>query len=504
MYIETQEYDLARKLNDEVIKVMDATKDPFGANRAYLNEARLSRLESHYEEAAQQLNALERQVKDPKIIWQIHSERAQIYGATNHLAAAQKEFQAALSSAQAARNSLKADDYKLTDSTELRNIYQTYVSFLATHNQPKDALRFAELGHASLLAEKLRSAPVTNAAKDFTRIARAKNAVILSYSISAKNSYLWVTTANSVQMFSLPIDSTEKLERLINNHNLQIRDGRSIAEDVGGQTLYRMLVSQAAPLITPGRNIIVIPDGPLSALNFETIIPPGEKPHYWIETVNIQVAPSFMLLQAGAQPSVVPESILLAGDAIPTKQETLKPLGHEDIDYIANLYSGKCRVLRQQNATPRAFLKTAATKPYSWIYLSAHAQSFTQSPLDSYVVLSPEANGGDYRLPTRDLMKLGLKANLVALSACQSAGAKNIPGEGLVGLSWAVLGSGARNVVASLWDVEADATTKLMKLFYTHLKQRELPAQALRSAKLEMIHGKQRPSAWAAFQIYSR
>ena len=119
-------------------------------------------------------------------------------------------------------------------------------------------------------------------------------------------------------------------------------------------------------------------------------------------------------------------------------------------------------------------------------------------------MLSPETNGGDYRLSARDIMKLGLKADLVALSACQSAGAKNIPGEGLVGLSWAVLGSGARNVVASLWNVEADATSNLMKRFYTHLHQREQPAQALRSAKLEMIQGKQRPSAWAAFQIYSR
>ena len=96
-------------------------------------------------------------------------------------------------------------------------------------------------------------------------------------------------------------------------------------------------------------------------------------------------------------------------------------------------------MLRQQTATPREFLQAASAKHYSWIYLSAHAKSFPQSPLDSYVVLSPENSGGEYKLSARDLAQLKLKADLVTLSACPSAGAKNVPGEGLVGLSWAVL-----------------------------------------------------------------
>ena len=177
--------------------------------------------------------------------------------------------------------------------------------------------------------------------------------------------------------------------------------------------------------------MIVIPDGSLSSLNFETLIPPGGKPHYWIEDVTITVAPSLAQLTAEAQPTRDPGSILLVGDVVPTSQEKLPPLSPDDLDYLTKLYASS-DVLKKQDATPSAFLKRAKTRPYSWIYVSAHAISNPQSPLDSYIVLSPETKGGDYKLSARELAELGLRANLVTLSACQSAGAKNVPGEGLV------------------------------------------------------------------------
>jgi CHAT domain-containing protein len=103
-------------------------------------------------------------------------------------------------------------------------------------------------------------------------------------------------------------------------------------------------------------------------------------------------------------------------------------------------------------------------------------------------------------------MNVPLRASLVTISACRSAGAKTYSGEGLVGLSWAFLRAGARNVVAGLWDVTDESTANLMGDFYAELVKGEPPARALRDAKLRMIasHGAYRkPFYWGPFQLYA-
>jgi CHAT domain-containing protein len=508
VYIETGDYQSADILNVQGLQKADFKKDSFRANRAFLNDARLKRLEGHFGEAETALEKLQNEPadeKDPKIIWELHVERAQLLADLNRVPQAREEFEAALRTGNNVRNSISLDDYRLTYFLPLRGIYESYVDFLVKHEQPEQALRISELGHARMLAEKLNMAGPQNSKLDFRKIAKAKNAVILSYSIAPKESYMWVTTGDSVTCLPMPADTSKKLETRIANHNEQIRyEQRSIEEDTGGNALYNTLIAPASSLIGSAKNIIVIPDGPLASLNFETLIPPGEKKHYWIESVRITVTPSFNLLRAERPQWAEPTSALLVGDAIPTARENLPPLGHDDLDYIQNLYPTKCDVLRKGQATPKEFLKAAKAKQYSWIYLSAHARSFSQSPLDSYIVLTPETAGGDYKLSARDLAKVGLKAELVTLSACQSAGAKNMPGEGLVGLSWTVLGDGARNVLASLWNVGVDQTTKLMEKFYRHMKAHESPSEALQAAKIEMIKENELPYSWAAFQLYSR
>jgi CHAT domain-containing protein len=155
-----------------------------------------------------------------------------------------------------------------------------------------------------------------------------------------------------------------------------------------------------------------------------------------------------------------------------------------------------------REATPNGFALAQPGKS-SILHISAHAISFPESPLDSYIVLSPETTG-EYKLYARDLAKLRLSAKLVTLSACQSAGAKNVPGEGLVRLTWAVLSAGARNVVASLWNAGDSSTAFLMSKLYSNLNEHEAPAQALYAAKLDMLKHKYVTKDWAAFHLYAR
>ena len=247
--------------------------------------------------------------------------------------------------------------------------------------------------------------------------------------------------------------------------------------------------------------MIVVPDGPLSDLNFETLIPPGPTPRYWVESAAISVAPSLALLVDKQQGVFRPESVLAAGSAVQADRN-LPKLGDEELQILNKTYGSRCTLLKGAGATPASFLQ-AHPERYSLIHLSAHAIPNPESPLNSYFVLSPGADDG-YKLYAHDLAKLRLGANLVILSACQSTG-KNVPGEGLVGLAWAVLRTGAHNVIASLWPVAASATAGLMSRFYFHLDEGESPSQALHSAKLDLAkRSGSTPYEWAAFQVYSR
>ena len=94
--------------------------------------------------------------------------------------------------------------------------------------------------------------------------------------------------------------------------------------------------------------------------------------------------------------------------------------------------------------------------------------------------------------------------DLVVLAGCQTALGRSIRGEGLLGLSRGFLYAGASRVLASLWKVDDEATAELMKRFYRHMLQKNLPAAAaLRAAQIEMWQQKQwrSPYYWAGFVL---
>jgi len=87
----------------------------------------------------------------------------------------------------------------------------------------------------------------------------------------------------------------------------------------------------------------------------------------------------------------------------------------------------------------------------------------------------------------REIMGLRLTADLVTLSACDTNLGTDEREAGVVNLEQAFLIAGARALVASLWNVEDNSTTVLMKSFYTHLAEHEDKALALAHAKRDML-----------------
>jgi CHAT domain-containing protein len=103
-----------------------------------------------------------------------------------------------------------------------------------------------------------------------------------------------------------------------------------------------------------------------------------------------------------------------------------------------------------------------------------------------------------------DIYNLNLPADLVVLSACNTALGQDVRGEGLIGIVRGFMYAGAARVVASLWKVDDEATAELMKRFYRNMLQENMPAAAaLRAAQIEMWQQMQwqSPYFWAAFTL---
>lgn len=106
----------------------------------------------------------------------------------------------------------------------------------------------------------------------------------------------------------------------------------------------------------------------------------------------------------------------------------------------------------------------------------------------------------DGLLTSSKILNLKLHANLVVLSACDT-GRGYITGDGVIGLSRALISAGASSVVVSLWKVADESTEKLMVEFYRQLQQHTDKAQALRQAMLKTMQQYPDPIDWAAFTL---
>jgi len=147
----------------------------------------------------------------------------------------------------------------------------------------------------------------------------------------------------------------------------------------------------------------------------------------------------------------------------------------------------------------------AEASDYGILHLAAHGILNDKNPMYSQVVLSqPEGDTAeDGMLEAWEVMKLDLKADLVVLSACETARGKVGNGEGMVGLSWAFFVAGVPTTVASQWSVEAASTTELMVEFHRNLERHKSRAESLRQAMLKLLKSKEysRPFYWAGFVV---
>jgi CHAT domain-containing protein len=183
------------------------------------------------------------------------------------------------------------------------------------------------------------------------------------------------------------------------------------------------------------------------------------------------------------------------------------PFSREEAGAIGSLVPAESFLKATDFRASRAAATSGELSNYRIVHFATHGLLNSEHPELSGLVLSLVDENGkvqDGFLRMHEIYNLQLPADLVVLSACQTALGKEIRGEGLVGLTRGFMYAGAQRVVASLWQVDDLATAKLMERFYRGmLKDGMRPAAALRAAQVEMMKQKRwaSPYFWAAFVL---
>lgn len=258
------------------------------------------------------------------------------------------------------------------------------------------------------------------------------------------------------------------------------------------RALHKLLVEPIQSLLPKDENqcVTIVPHGPLFSVPFAALVTPTGK--YMIEEHTLAYLPAIGVLRAteALDPDAksAKNSLLAFGNPITEMNKFLGklPYAEKEVKKVSALFDPGNIAVEVQGAATKSKFRELAPK-YSYIHLATHGLVNQDQPMESAVVLAPEA-GDDGLLTVKDILQLPqLKAKMIVLSACQTGQGK-ITGDGVVGLSRAFVIAGTPSVLVSLWSVDDVMTEYQMETLYYELLRGANKASALRKAQLKTIN----------------
>ncbi|HEU4641118.1 MAG TPA: CHAT domain-containing protein [Gemmatimonadaceae bacterium] len=298
-------------------------------------------------------------------------------------------------------------------------------------------------------------------------------------------------------------------------------DPRGLERSLGAAVLDPALAA-VGPEIT---RLVIVPDGPLHRLPFAALrLSDGR---YAVERLAIGIAPSASVvaalrLRARTAGDVGRARVLAFGDpAYPPAEDTAARAARAAegsyraaFDEAGGLprLAGSARearlvatyapgsMVRLREAASAAYLEHAPLGDFDVIHFATHALVDDERLGHSALALSPGGGESGFVTPG-DLAALRLRADLVVLSACRTAGGVIVTGEGVQGLTAPLLRAGARAVVATTWRIDDTRTIGFVRRLYDALARGSDVAAALRETQIAAIRSGAPPRDWAAFEV---
>lgn len=380
--------------------------------------------------------------------------------------------------------------------------------------------------------------------------------VLLEYSLGSERSHVWVVTRDGFESHELP--ARQRIEEAARKvyYSLSAPPGAAGQDELVQATreLSRMVLAPVAAELNR-RRVLVVADGVLNYVPFQVLPSRSDNDEPLVAGHEIVNAPSASILgelreeaarrrpaaktlaafgdpvfesdfaqrkdvdggvQQGAAPSLAVARLRQASRDIELDGDAYDPASIQSLFYakreLANLraMAGADTFVAEEFDANRARLLGTDLTGYAILHFATHGLLDPQRPELSGLLLSTVDRDGhtqDGFVGLQDVYGLRTPVNLVVLSACRTGLGKDVRGEGLLSLTRGFMYAGASGVVASLWNVNDEATSELMKQFYANMLREGMPpAAALREAQNSIRQRPDRPEwrspyYWAAFTL---
>ncbi|MES1244589.1 MAG: CHAT domain-containing protein [Acidobacteriota bacterium] len=424
---------------------------------------------------------------------------------------------------------------ELGSGSDAREVSRRLETLLDEYRRTKTSLRRSSPRYAALTQpEPLSLARIQSEVLD-------GRVLLLEYALGEKRSFLWAVTRDGLRSFTLPPraaieDAARRYYKAASLHP-ESPEGRAAQAGLrpAADELSRMLLRPVEGLLD-GQPLLIVSDGALQYVPFASLPAPsslGRPKRVSLvaaghEIVSLPSASVLSVLRRELADRPVPAKEL-AVFADPVFQSAGKPPGRQgpslrgelnprnlprlrfseiEARKISELVPAGKRLTALRYQASRARATSGELARYRMVHFATHGLIDSRNPELSSLVLSlvnekGKSQNGFLRL--HDIYNLRLNADLVVLSACQTALGQEIRGEGLIGLTRGFMYAGTPRVLASLWSVDDRATSELMESFYKHMISGHLsPAEALRQAQIELPRRYPQWSApyyWAGFSL---
>jgi CHAT domain-containing protein len=284
-------------------------------------------------------------------------------------------------------------------------------------------------------------------------------------------------------------------------------------------TTYRESASLLSGVLIPTlpnaiTNLVVIPSGRLGTVPFEALYYKKTNATAYASmplvvkrfAVGYEFSAGLLAQKSKSPIAVSPLSIFLCAPIRFPDNDNLDDLpGTEtEVNAIANVFTGNTSSVAKFSDASEDLVKSGALTKFNYLHFATHGVVDETDPELSRIYLQNGKND-DGNLFAGEIYNLRLNADLTVLSACQTGLGKLSKGEGVIGLSRALVYAGSKNIIVSFWSVADESTSQLMTDFYKFMLQHKSQnfRETLQEAKLKMINeGKYAaPYYWAPFVL---
>jgi CHAT domain-containing protein len=349
-----------------------------------------------------------------------------------------------------------------------------------------------------------------------------RDTVLFSFHVAKSSGWLWAVDQNGVDAYSIP--ALENLRSRISDFERAAREGDSRATALG-QQIYQDLFGMVPASYLSHKRWLLELDGPLFDLPFAALVvgqsERQNKPIYLAERAALQVIPGALMLEPRAPAGNggflgVGDPIYNAADSryhgARTNHEVVLPrlpdTGPELDACSRALGFSKARILTGENAGI-ANVRIALQSAPAVIHFATHVVPAPDRYSSGLIALSLDRSGAMGLMGPTEIAAHPVSANLVVLNGCHSGQGNALPGAGLMGLTRAWIGAGARAVLATRWDIPDEAGKTMMIEFYRALRAHPEggSAFALQQAQLALLkenNSRTNLNIWAAYFLVGR